>query len=112
MDFKLLIDGSKILSAGYGDYVATGSQTIVTIDPSKWEGGVKKNIKWTGTKISNKTTAELLTDAKAEKKKELLPEFKARMIKESIATIESDWASKESEIDAASTKTEVEGIKS
>lgn len=43
---KLLIEGEKIISAGFSDYVAKENQTVETIDNSKWLGYRKIDIKW------------------------------------------------------------------
>ncbi len=108
---NLLIDGSKILSAGNGIYVATGTQQVVIVDDGLWRGKRKSEIKWDGSKMIDKTDAELLADAKTEKKKQLLPSYQQRMINENISTIESEWTTKKAQIDALSDITLVKGVK-
>jgi hypothetical protein len=52
---NLLIEGDKIISAGFSEYTAGDGQEVVVVPDSQWKGYRKDDVYWDGSKVVVKT---------------------------------------------------------
>ncbi len=83
MNPEIIIDGQEIISFGYSDYLISGTQELIEIEPSDWPVGArKKDVYWDGSKVVLKTQAMIDTENQIKQDKEDKEELDNRILKE------------------------------
>lgn len=68
---KIVVDGEKIISFGYSNYLISGTQELVEIGIDDWPIGVrKKDVYWDGSKVVTKTQDMINQESQIKKDKE------------------------------------------
>jgi hypothetical protein len=116
---NILVEGQKIISGpGVSAYNAEDGQENIYIDPGEWpEGKRKYECLWDGASVIEKTVAQLLSDykkMKAGQLKEYISENLTDIIlgihMRTEEEIRSQYGTFETNINTASTKTQVDTL--
>ena len=71
MKLHVVVDGTKIISYGYSDYIVKGNEEIIEISKNDYPYGARKeDVYWNGTKGKYKTQSMIDAEKDIEKEKE------------------------------------------